>query len=104
MAQKRKSDKPQLHELETMPGFTHGQILRKKYIYIECQEIKGRRTKVFLVRTNKDSVLIATIKWHPGWRNFSFFPEPGTIWEENCLDEIIKFLGAIKDLHGKKPK
>lgn len=51
-------------------------------------------TKVFLVKT-KDGGHLGMIKWYSPWRKYSFFPEQHTIFETDCLSDIVSF---IKDL------
>lgn len=38
--------------------------------------------------------IIGRVRWHGPWRKYVFAPETLTIWEENCLETVSKFLEA----------
>jgi hypothetical protein len=50
---------------------------------------KAPRTTVIVhVRSRRTTEMLGQIKWYSHWRQYAFFPEPGTIWNTQCLDEI----------------
>ena len=61
----------------------------------------GNKTSDFYVRNSKDRGVIGTVKWFGRWRKYSFFPEPGTVYEETCLREIAEFCQARTTDHKK---
>ena len=34
---------------------------------------------------------IGEVKYHPHWRRYTFFPEPNTMFEQDCLRKIADF-------------
>jgi len=39
------------------------------------------------------------VKWFGKWRQYSFYPEPNTIFEHNCLRNIASFCEVMTALH-----
>jgi hypothetical protein len=38
---------------------------------------------------------LGCIRWYGGWRQYTFFPEAGTLWNPDCLENVklvIKYL------------
>ena len=55
-----------------------------------------------LPKTQKWSVVnkssgepIAEIEWYPTWRQYVFFPEPDTVFNDGCLETIIAFIKRL---------
>lgn len=65
-------------------------IVQKKWIDIVEQKSTGK-TKVFTV-VSKEEDMLGRIKWFGRWRKYAFFPENGTIYETDCLEDIASFL------------
>ena len=42
---------------------------------------------------------VGTVSWHGPWRKYCFFPGPGMVFEEVCLQEIAAFLTAATTQH-----
>ena len=60
--------------------------------YIEFIEDKPNpKTKVWSVIAKKTLALLGKVKWLGCWRQYAFFPEPETMFEEDCLREIAAF-------------
>lgn len=49
------------------------------------------KTKRFWVTSKDGGVALGTVKWHPAWRKFAFFPEPNTLFEPDCLRDLATF-------------
>ena len=65
--------------------------MESKYIQMELIERKPK-TVVFEVQTKNDQTRLGIIKWYPNWRQYSFFPEPETIFSKGCLADINSFI------------
>lgn len=79
--------------------------MKKDYKFIQIIEVektKSGKTPVFLVRSILYDVDLGYIKWNPGWRKYSFYPEPDTFYEEVCLSNIVEFLEELKKMRNKK--
>lgn len=54
------------------------------------------KTKLFNVQNKeeKDGITqcIGIIKWYGPFRQYSFFPNPNTVYERQCLLDITKFI------------
>lgn len=56
----------------------------------------NKKTKVFLVVTNSVQVQdLGWIKWYGPWRKYSFFPQERTVFETDCLNDIVKFINKL---------
>ena len=53
---------------------------------------EGRKTKVFSIRTTDRDLFLGLIKWHSAWRKYCFFPLENTVFEEDCLRDIARFM------------
>lgn len=52
--------------------------------------IKGHKTNVWAVYGGL--VQVGVVKWYAQWRRYCFFPNEGTLFEEECLREMATFL------------
>lgn len=52
-------------------------------------------TKVFLVKEKEGNGHLGMIKWYSPWRKYSFFPNQNTIFETDCLKDIISFITKL---------
>lgn len=67
--------------------------IRAKWLYFKpMTQTKTRKTKVWLVLTLYGETLLGQIRWHAAWRKYAFFPEPRTLFEPDCLDDLASFL------------
>jgi hypothetical protein len=53
---------------------------------------KKPKTNVWEVRAIASRLSLGKIKWYGGWKKYAFYPEPGTIYEEDCLNDITAFI------------
>ena len=72
--------------------------------YLEFKEIEVRtKTRQWSIISQSSGDILGAIKWYGAWRQFTFFPMPGTIWNSGCLTEIHEFLqSAQKDWRESK--
>lgn len=72
-----------------------------KYIKFKLVNIKPK-TGVWDILTNDGTEeKLGQIKWFPRWGKYSFFPEPCTVFEKTCLNDIISFMVDIEELRKK---
>ena len=48
----------------------------------------GRKTPRYAVLNNRSGDLLGEIAWYGSWRQFCFFPEQGTVWNNGCLADV----------------
>ena len=75
-----------------------GERVEGKWIYFGKLDMPERKTEVWQV-ISKHGGFLGGVKWFGRWRTYSFYPEPETIYEDDCLMEIANF---IKDLMEKQ--
>jgi len=63
-----------------------------KWIVVE-PIITPTKTKAFRVLT-KEGAPLGYIRFFPRWRKFSFYPDPYTLYETDCLRDIANFCEA----------
>lgn len=57
----------------------------------------GHKTFEFLVTNKRTRATIGSITWYSQWRQYCFFPRPGTVWNRHCLIDILDFLKQQAD-------
>jgi len=68
-----------------------------KWITFQLAEKQNPKTKVYWVITKEQPYLtLGQIKWFGRWRKYSFFPQPETVFERDCLNDIISFIGDLE--------
>jgi len=67
-----------------------------KWIYIDffCYSKSGK-TEIYQVMSDRGEHL-GDIKWFAPWRKYAFFPESNTLYEGDCLGDIVRFLESLK--------
>jgi len=66
----------------------------KKYLKFKLIE-KKPKTNVYSVFSIMGEYSIGKIKWYPAWRKYCFFPNAMTIWDSNCLIEVVKQIAKL---------
>jgi len=67
-----------------------------KWINFVEQSSKGK-TKIFKVFSKEGNLELGVVKWHGPWRIYAFHPEPGTLFEIDCLSDITEFLKELME-------
>lgn len=49
------------------------------------------KTKRFTVRSLGGGGELGTVGFYPRWRKYSFFPNPNTLYESDCMRDIAQF-------------
>ena len=77
--------------------------MKTKYKYIEfilCKRLP--KTKVYNCFPKGKDWAIGTIKWYPPWRQYCFFPEGDTVFNNTCQNDIAEFLTNLNLEHKNK--
>ncbi len=67
-----------------------------KYIYFIKVEDKPK-TSVWHCRNQKSNGLLGVVKWYGPWRQYCFLPEPNTIFNTGCFENINHFIKQLTD-------
>jgi hypothetical protein len=71
----------------------------RKHIYTKWLTIRQTsftgKTYVFAVSNSENHSDLGEIKWHRGFRKYSFYPKPETLFESTCLRDIAGVLDKL---------
>lgn len=66
-----------------------------KYLEFRVLETKPK-TIVCGVFSKTQGIKLGIIKWYGPWRQYAFFPEKDTLWNFQCLKDIVAFVGEMR--------
>lgn len=82
--------------VDDLQGMVQSRFLR----VVEPPEPKrrnGKKRKTRLIELfDTRGILLAQLKWHSGWRTYTFWPTPGTLWDVKCLEDVGSLLHALR--------
>lgn len=59
-----------------------------KYISFELDDHYEGKTERVIVVSKKYFDILGEIKWFGKWRQYAFFPDPHTVWNPECLEDV----------------
>ena len=77
--------------------------MKTEYQYIIISELEvapGRSTKKYAVQT-KNGIWLGAIGWYSRWRQYTFAPEPGSIFSSGCMVDVCDFIKQLMDARKK---
>ncbi len=67
-----------------------------KYLrFAEHPPAVGRKTAVVEIFSNSQGALLGSIRWHGPWRQYTFCPQGGTIFNKGCMATIVDYIDAL---------
>lgn len=60
------------------------------------RKINRKKTTEYWVSNRDTGVHLGTIKWYGPFRKYSFFPQPDTVFEQTCLQDITNFVVQLE--------
>ena len=84
---------------EKLPYTVH----QTKYLKFVLVKFKPK-TKVYAVVSINHGDELGRIEWFSRWRQYCFMPLGMTVWNNNCLDDIQKFLNVLMESRRPEPK
>ena len=69
--------------------------MESKWIIFSLYEDTGKTKKYYVFTKDFVSLKLGEIKWFGRWRQYSFFPEPNTVFEKQCLKDITNFIETL---------
>lgn len=70
-----------------------------EYEYITISKIsdsKSGKTGIWSVINKKHGDLLGIVSWFGSWRQYTFRPQPDTIFSAGCLDDIESFIKGLR--------
>jgi hypothetical protein len=55
------------------------------------------KTKAYHVRSNINATYLGVISWWPHWRRYVFHPDSSTLYDVECLKEIVDFINKLME-------
>ena len=73
-----------------------------KYIYFErdTENYKHFKTSVWVCKNKRSGDVLGIVRWYSQWRQYCFYPEPHTVFNYDCLQNIRTFMKQLR----RKPK
>ena len=90
--------------------------MKTEYKYIHFVKVKGNpKTSIWICRNNKSNTDLGEVKWYGQWRQYCYFPDGMSVYNIDCLKDIIDFVNQLnkekrltvkklKDEHGISPE
>lgn len=72
---------------------------RSEYLKFVDVDAGARKTRVVEVRSERSNAHLGTIAWYSHWRQYTFSPQPETIFNTGCLEEIANELVRMTQQH-----
>ncbi len=47
--------------------------------------------------TGKSPIILGKISWYPAWRQYVLMPSYPTIWNRDCMNDIISFINNLME-------
>lgn len=69
-------------------------VMTTKYILFRLIADTGK-TQTYSVDSRSQGLPLGVIKWYGAWRQYTLMPEPETIWNNECLRNVIDFLDGL---------
>lgn len=66
-----------------------------EYLYFKEDDQYEGKTKRFIIVSKKHFNILGEIKWYGAWRQYTFIPEDNTIWNIQCMKDIILFIDNL---------
>ena len=67
--------------------------------YLTFTELRNdeKKTQTFAVINTKHQCELGRIQWYSGWRRYVFMPHDDTLYDSNCLTEIVHFITKLME-------
>jgi hypothetical protein len=70
-----------------------------KYLHFDELPNEGKRTRRFHVFSVRQGMVLGRIAWFGRWRQYVFEPNPGTVFNNECLTSLADRLGYLNTMH-----
>jgi hypothetical protein len=71
-------------------------MTESKWIKFEKEPVSvKRKTDIYQVWTKDGLYLLGDVRWYASWRKYCFYPCVGTVFETQCLGDIVTFINYL---------
>ena len=70
-----------------------------KYLHFDELPNDGRKTRRFHVFSVRQGTVLGRIAWFGRWRQYVFEPNPGTVFNNECLTSLADRLSYLNTMH-----
>jgi len=70
--------------------------------WIEFHELPtepGKKTRLIWIVSRSSGETLGYIKWWSPWRQYTFYPERSTVWNDGCLKSVIEKMQEMMKEH-----
>jgi len=53
------------------------------------------KTKIYEIISKNNDYILGYVKWYPQWRQYCFFPEGKTVFNNSCMQDICGFIDRL---------
>lgn len=68
--------------------------MSKPYLEFELIE-KKPKTNVYSINSIASGFKLGIVKWFSSWRQYCFFPNEGTVFDQRCMKDIRDFMQKL---------
>jgi len=65
-----------------------------KYIYFDESDLFGRR---WIIKNNKTKNILGYLEFYKPWKQWVFSANENAVFNDQCLRDILDFMGQLKD-------
>jgi hypothetical protein len=66
-----------------------------RYIKFELALTQPPKTSVWFCLNIETGSVLGKVKYYPAWRQYCYFPQSATVFNDGCLRDIADFLGQL---------
>ena len=66
-------------------------IFKGDYFKLYEEYLNNRKTPIIHIE-NLQNIPLGQVKWYGAWRKFCFYAYDNSIWDSQCLQDIIKLM------------
>ena len=71
--------------------------ISSEYLSFEEDDHYVGKTKRIMVISKKNLNILGEIKWYGDWRQYTFYPKVYTLWNRQCMRDIISYIDGLMD-------
>jgi len=70
--------------------------MKTEYKYIHFMNIGDiGKTSRWSIHSNRTQAFLGEVKWYSAWRQYCFFTTMDAVFNDNCMKDILDFIGQL---------